>query len=76
MSEIKYEIVKHLGVVNERTGFKKEVNLVSWNEGNPKIDIREWNLDHTKLLKGITLSLSEAKALHAILSNIDFSEVE
>lgn len=74
--EIKYTIVEHLGVINERAGFKKEVNLVSWNEGNPKIDIREWNEDHTKLTKGITLSLSECKKIKALLDKIDFSDIE
>lgn len=76
MADIKYEIVEHLGVINERTGFRREVNVVSWNEGNPKVDIREWNLDKTKLTKGITLTLSECKKLKEILDKVDFSSVE
>ena len=47
MAEVKFEIVKSLGVLSEGArGWQKEVNLVSWNERNPKFDIREWDPDH------------------------------
>ena len=33
MADIKFEIKKYLGVIGEGTkGWKKEVNLVSWND--------------------------------------------
>jgi len=57
MPEIKYEIVEHLGVVSENDkGWKKELNLVSWNEREPKYDLRDWNETHDKMGKGVTLS--------------------
>jgi hypothetical protein len=35
-----FDILKHFGVLsNDRSGWKKEVNLVSWNGRNPKIAI-------------------------------------
>ena len=44
MSEIKYEIIKKLGVLSKfSAGWAKEVNLISWNERDPKYDIREWS---------------------------------
>ena len=44
MAEIKYEIVKALGVLSEGSnGWKKELNLVSWNGRAPKYDIRDWD---------------------------------
>lgn len=68
MAEIKYEIVEHLGVLSEtEKGWKKELNLVSWNEREPKYDLRDWNETHDKMGKGITLSKEEAQNLMSIL---------
>ena len=42
MAEFKYEITEELGVLSEsRSGWKREVNLVSWNGAAPKLDIRD-----------------------------------
>lgn len=52
MADIKYEIVKHIAVLAEGSkGWKKELNLVSWNDKEPKYDIREWAPEHTKMGK-------------------------
>lgn len=72
--EIKYDIVTALGVVSEKADkygnrWAREVNLVSWNGGEPKVDIREWNSDHTKMSKGITLKPEEAETVAMILHN-------
>ena len=68
MPEIKYEIVEHLGVISENDkGWKKELNLVSWNEREPKYDLRDWNETHEKMGKGVTLSKEEATNLIKIL---------
>ncbi len=70
MSEIKFEIVEQLGVISENDkGWKKELNLVSWNEREPKYDLRDWNDTHEKMGKGITLSKEEAKKLMNILKD-------
>uniref|UniRef100_UPI00145C7B33 YdbC family protein n=1 Tax=Mycoplasmopsis alligatoris TaxID=47687 RepID=UPI00145C7B33 len=64
MPEIKYEIVETLGKISEPIkGWTKEINLVSWNGLEPKYDIRDWNEDHSKMGKGITLSKTEMKNL-------------
>ena len=68
MSEIKYEIIKTIGVLSEsEKGWKKEINLISWNEKEPKYDIREWNSEHTRMGKGITLTLDEYENLRNLL---------
>lgn len=56
-SDVTFEIVSHLGVLTEKKdGWTKELNLVSWNGGNPpKFDIRDWSPDHKKMNRGITL---------------------
>jgi hypothetical protein len=70
MPEITYEILKHFGCVSmEKSGWKKEVNLVSWNGRNPKIDIRDWAPGHEKTGKGITLSREEAAKLAELLGS-------
>lgn len=65
---ISYEIVEEIGVLSRKpSGWKKELNLVSWN-GNPaKYDIHEWLGDHEKMTKGITLSQDEAAVLLELL---------
>lgn len=75
MADIKYEIIKNLGVLSENSkGWKKEVNIVSWNDRKPKVDIREWDEYHQKMGKGITLSRDEVKELIKILSEYDVDE--
>lgn len=70
MAEIKYEIIEQLGVLSEtEKGWKKELNLVSWNEREPKYDLRDWSENHEKMGKGITLSKDEAMKLRNILNN-------
>lgn len=69
MADIKYEIIKTVGVLSESTkGWTKELNLISWNGSAPKYDIRDWAPNHEKMGKGITLSEKELKKLKALLS--------
>jgi len=76
MSDLKYDIVKELGIIGEGTkGWAKEVNLVSWNDRKPKFDIRDWNETHEKMGKGVTLSKEETEKLFAILKKIDIDEI-
>ncbi|MCD7964610.1 YdbC family protein [Hungatella sp.] len=71
MADIKYDIVKELGVLSENAkGWRKEVNLISWNGGIPKYDIRDWAPEHEKMGKGTTLSEEEIKKLKEILGEI------
>ena len=71
MADIKYDIVKELGVLSENAkGWRKEVNLISWNGGVPKYDIRDWAPEHAKMGKGTTLSEEEIKKLKEILGEI------
>ena len=72
MPEIKYEIVKQLGVMNTTDkGWKKELNLVSWNGRDAKYDLRDWSENHERMGKGITRTKEEAEKLREILEKID-----
>ena len=72
MAEIKFEITKKLGVLSEsQRGWKKEINMVSWNNYPAKYDIREWDPDHEKMGKGVTFNKDEIRALRDILNGLD-----
>lgn len=68
MADIKFEIKETLGVLSvSPKGWQKELNLVSWNDAEPKYDIREWSPEHDKMGKGITLSRDEFEKLKEII---------
>lgn len=72
MGKVSYEIVKEIGVLStSKSGWKKELNLVSWNENAPKYDIRTWAPEHEKMGKGITLTEEEVKALKGLLKEME-----
>ncbi len=63
MADFKYEITKELGVISEGGRFNIELNMVSWNDREPKYDIRSWNEDHSRMGKGISLTEEEMERL-------------
>lgn len=71
MAEFKFEIKENLAVLSESSkGWKKELNLISWNGADPKFDIREWSPEHDKMGKGITLTSEEIDKLYKVLAAI------
>ncbi len=72
MPEFKYEIVKELGVISENArGWTKELNLVSWNDREPKYDIREWAPEHERMGKGVSLTEEELLTLAELIASRD-----
>ncbi|MEA5011103.1 MAG: PC4/YdbC family ssDNA-binding protein [Angelakisella sp.] len=72
MAEIKFEIKENIGTLSESSkGWSKELNLVSWNDKEPKFDLREWDPAHQKMGKGVTLSKDELVKLRDILNGIN-----
>ncbi len=68
MEEVKYEIMESFGVLSTSpSGWTKELNLISWNGGEPKYDVRQWAPDHSKMGKGVSLSREEAEELKKLL---------
>ncbi len=60
MADIKYEIKKHIGVISKSdSGWTTELNLVSFNETEPKYDIRTWSPDKDKMSKGVRFNEEE-----------------
>lgn len=69
MADFKYEIIEELGILSENAkGWRKELNLISWNGAAPKYDIRDWAPEHEKMGKGVTLTEVEVNALRELLS--------
>ena len=67
---VTFEIKAQLGVLEEYpTGWKKEMNMVSWNGNAAKIDIRDWDPEHEKMSRGITLNEKEAANLLDIVTD-------
>ncbi len=72
MAEIKFEITENIGTLSESAkGWYKELNLVSWNDRDPKYDIRDWSPDHEKMGKGVTLTKEEVVELKKLLNSLD-----
>ena len=72
MADIKYEIKKTVGTLSENNrGRSKELNLISWNDREPKYDIRDWSPEHEKMGKGVTLSVEELKKLRELLNGME-----
>ena len=70
-----FELREHIGVLEERNdGWKKEVNIVAWNGGAPKIDIRDWDPAHERMGRGITLFEETAEKLAETLTK-RYSEI-
>lgn len=68
--KIQFKIEKHCCVLAEKpSGWSKELNRVSWNGGEVKWDIREWNKDHTRCGKGITFTDDEIQILAEYLND-------
>jgi hypothetical protein len=75
MAELTFEITKHIGVLSTSArGWTKELNMVSWNERDPKYDLREWNPDHTRMGKGITLTEEDIEALRKLLNGEEIED--
>lgn len=71
MAEFKYEIIKTVAVLSEgNKGWRKELNLISWNDRAPVYDIRDWTEDRQKMGKGLTLKLEELKVLRDCLGEL------
>ena len=72
MAEIKFEIVKNIGILSESSkGWTKELNLISWNGRDPKYDIRDWDPEHQKMGKGVTLTEEELMKLKDLLEEME-----
>ena len=67
--DFSFEIKEKLGVLyTYTTGWTKELNIVQWNGGVAKFDIRDWDQNHEHMSRGITLRDEEAKLMTRLLT--------
>ena len=72
MAEINFTIVQNIDTLSESAkGWTKELNLVSWNDRDPKYDLRDWDPEHEKMGKGVTLNIEELKRLKELLDGME-----
>lgn len=66
-NDVTFEIMEHIGVIDEINNreekWTKEINVVAWNGGKPKIDVRDWNSSHDRMSRGITLTEEQAEKM-------------
>lgn len=54
-NDFKFEVTQHIAVLStDRNGWRKEVNMVSFNDKPPILDIRKWS-PNGRMSKGIAL---------------------
>lgn len=72
MAEITHNIIHVFGTISEsHNGWTKELNLISWNDKEPKYDIRTWSPGHDKMGKGVALSKDEILKLAELIKDIE-----
>ena len=70
-NDFSYDILRTVGTLSSnRSGWTKEINIVSWNGRQGKYDIRDWAPNHEKMGKGVTLTEDEARKLYQLLKSI------
>ncbi len=71
MSDFKYEIMERLGVVSQsKGGWTRELNIVSFNDKDPRYDLRDWAPDRGSMSKGFTFSKEELLILKDLLKAV------
>lgn len=68
---LEFTIEETIGVLStSKSGWTRELNLVSWNGRPAKFDLRDWSPDHSKMGKGITLTNEEIEQLRQLLDSM------
>ena len=74
-----YKLIKHIATLSKTQYGSKQVNIISHNNANPKVDIRNWEKDGKMTVRGVTLDEQEWKTLGECFDNssneINYTEV-
>ena len=71
VDKVNYRIVRPLGVLSVNGNISTELNLISYNNYKPKLDLRKWEKKgEVKIMqRGLTLTTDEARELKKNLDN-------
>lgn len=68
--EFVFRILEHIGALKGfPNGWTKELNIVKWNDADPKFDIRDWDMEHKHMMRGVTLREDEMKTLVELMNS-------
>jgi hypothetical protein len=75
--EMDYEILRRFGAISAYpNGSAREVALISWRGGPPKLDIRKFLGDEPERIRpSCTYTRKEAELLRNILNNLDLEDI-
>lgn len=66
--KMKDRITRHIGVISESSrDWRLELNMVSWNGAEPKLDIHDWSPDYSRCTSRGTFTHEEARVLIKLL---------
>ncbi len=72
---VRFKVVEHIATLSSNeTGWRKELNKVSWNGSEAKFDIRSWKDDYSKVGKGVTLFEDEMLVLKESIQHLKLKE--
>lgn len=66
MAELRFDIVEEIGIITEGRAWDTRIDLISWNGGEPKYNIRQMSKDLDRAGKGINLTKEELVKLFEI----------
>ena len=71
VNEFCYEIIEQIATISdeENDNYPIELNKISYNGKDAKLDLRRWNKSKEKMLRGLTLTDTEAERLFSALKN-------
>ncbi len=71
MERKRYEIYKQFGGLSPyNNGWRKELNMVVWDNREPVYDIRTWNMAHTEYGKGVTMTAAQMHVLKNMINEM------
>ena len=72
---IRFKIIETIAVLSKNDrGWQKELNIISWNDAEPKYDIRSWKDDHSRVGKGVTLFEDEMVVLADAIKHLQITK--
>lgn len=71
VDKINYRVVREIAVLSNNDNITTELNLISYNNYKPKLDLRKWQQkgDNKLLQRGLTLTDEEALTLRDALTS-------
>jgi len=75
-NDISRKIISRYGSIRRPNNSNIEVNIIRWNYGKSKLDIRPWSADGVIAMKGITLSREGFLSLMRILNEVDVELID